>query len=161
MKTKGMKMKSRCKGRTKMGKPCGAAATDGGLCFFHANPDKASELGRIGGRSNRHAVAGGGDPVSPLDNAVALRDKVGRVITDVLAGKIHPKVASVLPPLLNLQLHAIHTADLEQGLAKLEQGMARLQQSKLMDSTVNEPTTADDRERESRAASGEPGELGG
>jgi len=37
---------SRCKARTKAGKPCRAAATAGGLCFFHANPEKASELGR-------------------------------------------------------------------------------------------------------------------
>lgn len=41
---------SRCKATAKTGKRCGAAATEGGLCFFHANPDKAAELGRIGGR---------------------------------------------------------------------------------------------------------------
>ena len=35
---------SRCKGQNKRGEPCGAAATTGGLCFFHANPNKASEL---------------------------------------------------------------------------------------------------------------------
>lgn len=39
----------RCKAQAKSGKRCGAAATAGGLCFFHANPNKASELGRIGG----------------------------------------------------------------------------------------------------------------
>jgi hypothetical protein len=47
---------SRCKAQAKSGKPCRAAATAGGLCFFHANPDKASELGRIGGRNKRHAA---------------------------------------------------------------------------------------------------------
>ena len=50
------KSDSRCQGRTKSGKPCRAAATAGGLCFFHANPNKASELGRIGGRS-KHMMA--------------------------------------------------------------------------------------------------------
>jgi hypothetical protein len=49
-------LNSRCNARAKSGKPCGAAATPGGLCFFHANSKKASELGRIGGRSNRHAA---------------------------------------------------------------------------------------------------------
>ena len=140
-----------CKARTKAGKPCRAAATEGGLCFFHANPNKASELGRIGGRSNRHAAAGGGDPLLPLDNAVALRETVGRLIADVLAGKVHPRIAAGLAPLMNLQLQAIKTADLEQRLAKLEQ------QSSLIDGTSNEPTAAPDRDGESRAASGEVG----
>ena len=37
-----------CKAKTKKGSPCRAAATEGGLCFFHANPNKAAELGRVG-----------------------------------------------------------------------------------------------------------------
>jgi len=154
METKRMKMKSRCKGRTKMGKPCRAAATGGGLCFFHANPNKASELGRMGGRGNRHTVAESGDPMPPLDTPVAVRDRGNRLFDDVIAGKIQPKVAAVLVSLLNLQLHAIRPADMEQQLARLEQ------QSKLTDSSANEPKAADDREHESRAASGEPGEAG-
>src|ERR1039458_4489202 len=152
MEIKEMKLKNRCNGRTRAGKPCRAAATDGGLCFFHANPNKASELGRIGGRSNRHAAAGGGDPLLPLDNAVAIRDAMGRLIADVIAGRVHPRVAVSVAPLMNLQLHAIKTADLEQRLAKL------VQQSKLRDGTSNEPTAERDQEHESRAASGEVGE---
>jgi uncharacterized protein DUF5763 len=57
----------RCKAKTKSGKPCRAAATAGGLCYFHANPDKASELGRIGGRSNRHSASEAADPLPALD----------------------------------------------------------------------------------------------
>jgi hypothetical protein len=139
-----------CKGRTKAGNPCRAAATDGGLCFFHANPNKASELGRIGGRSNRRA-AGRCDPLPTLDNAVALRDTAARLIADVIAGKVHPRVAAGLAPLMNLQLHAIKTADLEQRLAKLEQ------QSKLRDITSYEPGAACDQDSGSRAATGEVG----
>jgi hypothetical protein len=131
-------MKSRCKSRTKAGKPCGAAATAGGLCFFHANPNKAAELGRIGGRNNRHAAAGGGDPLPTLDNAVALRDTAARLIADVIAGKVHPRIAAGLAPLMNLQLHAIKTADLEQRLAKLEQ------QSELRDGHSDELADAGD-----------------
>jgi hypothetical protein len=121
MKTKGTKMKSHCKGRTKAGISCRAAASDGGLCFFHANPNKASELGRIGGRSHGHAVAEGGDLLAPLDNAVALRDTVARLIADVIAGKIPPKVAAVLPRLLILQLNAIRVADVARQLAAVAQ----------------------------------------
>jgi len=112
---------SRCKVRAKSGKPCRAAATDGGLCFFHANPSKASELGRIGGRTNRHAAANENvDPLPTLDNARAVRDTVARLIADVYAGRIHRRIASGLAPLLNLQMRAIETADFERRLARLE-----------------------------------------
>lgn len=135
-----------CKGRTKAGKPCGAASTVSGLCFFHANPNKASELGRIGGRRKRHAAVESGDPVPTLDNAVALRDTAARLIADVIAGKVHPRVASGLAPLMNLQLQAIKTADFEQRLAKLEH------QSKLSDDAFDKPSAARDCDLESRAA---------
>jgi hypothetical protein len=46
----------RCRARTKQGKPCKAAAMEGGLCYFHGNPDKVAELGRLGGRRNRRAL---------------------------------------------------------------------------------------------------------
>jgi len=146
MKTKEMKMKSHCKGRTKAGINCRAATTDGGLCYFHANPNKASELGRIGGRSHRHAVAEGGDALPPLDNAVVFRDAVGRVIADVLTGKIHPKVAAVLPPLLILQLNAIRVADVARQLAAVEQQSKLKQQSKLRDGTSDDPAAARDQD---------------
>jgi hypothetical protein len=110
----------RCKALAKSGKPCRAAATEGGLCFFHANPDKASELGRIGGRSNRHVATENADPPPSLDNALAVRDTVARLIADVYAGKINPRIATGLAPLLNLQLRAIETTDQEGRLAKLE-----------------------------------------
>jgi hypothetical protein len=42
-------MKTNCKALTKQGNPCKAPATEGGLCFFHANPDRARELGQMGG----------------------------------------------------------------------------------------------------------------
>jgi hypothetical protein len=113
----------RCQARTKSGKPCRAAATAGGLCFFHANPNKASELGRIGGRNNRHASGENVDPLPTLDNAIAVRDTVDRLIVDVHAGRTHPRIATCLAQLLNLQLRALERteiADLERRLAKLE-----------------------------------------
>ncbi|MCU1307814.1 MAG: hypothetical protein JWN45_2509 [Acidobacteriaceae bacterium] len=113
-----------CKAQTKAGKPCRAAATEGGLCFFHANPNKASELGRIGGRKNRHGVADPLDPLPRLDTAIAVRTTVARLIEDVYAGKLHPRIASGLAPLLSLQLRAIERSDLGQRVAKLEKLLA-------------------------------------
>lgn len=117
----------RCKAKTKSGKPCQAAATAGGLCFFHANPNKASELGRIGGSSNRRAAAESANPLPPLDNALAVRDVVARLITDVYAGRIDPRIATSLTPLLNLQMRAIETTGIEQRLAELEKRTAESQ----------------------------------
>lgn len=110
----------RCRATTKSGKPCQAAATEGGLCFFHANPNKASELGRIGGRSNRHSVTGSADPLPKLESAMAVREAVGKLIADVYAGKLNPRVAAGLAPLMSLQLRTIEATDLERRLAKLE-----------------------------------------
>jgi hypothetical protein len=114
----------RCKGKTKSGNPCGAAATAGGLCFFHANPNKASELGRIGGKKNRHFTGETANPLPTLDNAIAVRDTVGRLIADVYDGKIEARIAAGLAPLLSLQLRAIEMteiADLKRRMAKLEE----------------------------------------
>jgi hypothetical protein len=102
---------TRCKGTTKRGEPCRAAATAGGLCFFHANPNKASELGRIGGRRNRRAVIEMVDPLPVVVDEVAVRDTVARLVADVYAGKVHPKTAASLALLLNLQLRAFGALD--------------------------------------------------
>jgi hypothetical protein len=115
----------RCRAKTKTGTPCRAAAMGGGLCFFHANPDKASELGRIGGRRNRHAANATADPPPALDTAMAVRDAVARLIAEVYAGTVSPRTAASLTPLLNLQMHAIETTDLEQRVAKVEKLLAK------------------------------------
>ena len=115
-----MNTDSQCKGKTKEVRACQAAATKGGLCFFHANPNKASELGRIGGQKNRHTARDTSDPLPRLETAMAVRTTVARLIEDVYAGKLHPKIASGLAPLLNLQLRAIESSDLERRLTKLE-----------------------------------------
>jgi hypothetical protein len=129
------KRDSQCKGKVKSGRRCRAAATSGGLCFFHANPNKASELGRIGGRSKGLRAAEPADPLPVLNNAVAVRDTVAKLITDVHAGKLHPKVAATLAPLLNLQLRAIETTKLERRVAAIEKW--------LLESEANAETDAD------------------
>jgi hypothetical protein len=55
-----------------------------------------------------------------LDNAIAVRDTVARLIVDIYSGKLQPRLAAGLAPLLNLQLRAIEIADLEGRLARLE-----------------------------------------
>ena len=114
---------SRCKAQTKAGKPCRAAAMGGGLCFFPANPNKASELGRIGGRKNRHTFPNE-EPLPALKTATAVREMVDRLISGVYSGTVDAKIASGLAPLLTIQLRAIGTADLERSVAELQKQLA-------------------------------------
>jgi hypothetical protein len=118
---------ARCKAQTKSGNPCCAAATAGGLCFFHANPNKAAELGRIGGRGRRTNGVEGADPLPTLGSAQAVRDTVSRLIADVYTGKLNPRIAAGLAPLVHLQLRAIRMADVEElqrRVAKVEKLLA-------------------------------------
>jgi hypothetical protein len=115
-----------CQGLTKKGKPCGAAAMEGGLCFFHANPKKAAELGRIGGKKNRHVPGEDLTPLPELDSPNAVREAVARLIADVYSGRLHPRTAAGLAALMNLQLRAIEQTSFQERLAKLERLVAKL-----------------------------------
>jgi hypothetical protein len=127
---------SRCKAQAKSGKPCRAAATEGGLCFFHGNPDKAAELGRIGGKSKFRA-AENSDPLPKLDNAAAVLDTGARLIGDLYAGRLNPRIAAGFASLMHLQLRAIETTNLEHRLANIEKRMAEISKDESVD---NSPT---------------------
>jgi hypothetical protein len=104
------KRDSRCKGVTKSGKPCRAWATESGLCFLHANPDKASELGRIGGRTNRHRVVEAGATLPKSNTGIAVQETIDRVIEDVYSGKLDPRSAAAICQLLNMRARVVQTA---------------------------------------------------
>lgn len=116
----------RCQG-PKAGKPSRAAATSGGLCFFHANPNKAAELGRIGGRkkSKRVVFPQKSWTVPQTDKVSAVQDAVEKLIADVYAGKLPPRVAAGLAALLNLQLRAVEATNLERRLEQVEKLLAK------------------------------------
>jgi hypothetical protein len=119
------KQANRCKAQNASGTPCQAAATPGGLCFFHANPNRAVELGRVGGRSKRSSLSSDtADPLPKLDTAIAVQNAVERVIAGLYAVTIQPRVAASLGPLLHLQLRAIEANALHVRLAKLEAQLA-------------------------------------
>lgn len=120
--------RNRCKALTKAGKPCRAFATEGGLCFFHGNPNKPSELGRIGGRRNRHVFADAVDPLPTADTALAVLNNATQIINDVYTGKVHPKIALSLERLLSLKLRAIEILELEWCAERARKQSAEAQQ---------------------------------
>jgi hypothetical protein len=101
-----------CKAVTNAGKPCRAAATEGGLCFFHGNPQKAAELGRIGGRKKYRTVTEL-NPLPKLDSAAAICKSIAQLAGEVHAGRLDPKVALSLTQMARLLLHALPAADIE------------------------------------------------
>lgn len=121
------KSDSRCKASTKNGTPCRAAAPESGLCYFHGNPNKASELGRIGGRRKVLPVAENVDPLPTLNSAMAVRETVARLVSETYAGKLSPRIAAGLGSLLNLQLRTIEITNLERCVESLETWMTSVE----------------------------------
>ena len=88
--------KERCKGVTKSGEPCTAWAMEGGLCYFHANPDRAAELGRNGGRRRKHTYEQSNEPVAPPESAADVKRMLAETMAEVKAGRMDPKVANTI-----------------------------------------------------------------
>jgi len=112
-----------CKGRTKTGRACRAAAGEGGLCFLHANPASARRLGQIGGRRNRRVA------VLDLDVPENMRfSDLSRLNAQamnlLLTGKLQPRAAAAFAQLCNSQLRVMQGADLEARVATLETQVA-------------------------------------
>jgi hypothetical protein len=55
-----------------------------------------------------------------------VREASARLIADVYSGRLNPRIATSLAPLLNLQLRAIETVELQQRVVKLERLLADL-----------------------------------
>ena len=73
----------------------------------------------MGGKKNGH-IRVGLDPLPNLDNAMAIRDTVARLISDVYSGKLHPRIAAGLAPLMHQQLRVLEKTEFEKSLARVE-----------------------------------------
>ena len=60
---------------------------------------------------------------------MAVRDVVTQLIADVYSGKLQPRVAAGLAPLLNLQLRAIEATDQDRRISRLEEMQTALEQT--------------------------------
>jgi hypothetical protein len=104
-----------CQKKKRDGNPCRAHALSGKQhCALHAEPSKAAELGRRGGR--RRAV------YSPYDlkefeapkTAAELRDLLAQSIIEIRNGQLDPKLANSISYLGAGFVRASEVADLEQ-----------------------------------------------
>ena len=113
--------KAKCKGKTKAGTPCRAPEVEKGLCFFHAHPEKPAELGREGGRKNRHWVDTRSD-VTPrrlrsFEDVLLLLEET---VNNVRQGPFDLRAANSIGFLAGILLKAIEHGRIEERLAQLE-----------------------------------------
>lgn len=55
-----------------------------------------------------------------MDSAVSMREWLKQLIADVYTGKVDPKVATALTPLLNLHMRALEIAAIEEANQRLK-----------------------------------------
>ena len=115
-----------CKATNKRGQPCGARATESGYCYLHTNPEMAARLGRAGGRGNRHVSERNPTPLPPLDSITGVANANAQMIGDLYAGRLEPKIATALAPLLTFQLRALGAEEQEEKFGKLEEEIKKL-----------------------------------
>ena len=110
-----------CRREKRDGSDCRARALIGkDYCSLHAEPGRAAELGRKGGR--RRAIYAPDrlkDFAAPKD-AADLRDLLAQSIIEIRAGVLDSKLANAISYLGMGFLRAVELADLEKRLVELE-----------------------------------------
>jgi hypothetical protein len=111
-----------CSATTKSGRPCRAAAVHGTrFCALHADPARAVELGRMGGRKNRHHVDTDEVTIAPPATPEDVKNLLAQAMVDVRTRKLDPRIASTLTYMSTALLKAFESTDMHQRLARLEE----------------------------------------
>ena len=119
-----MLIDSSCSAKNKRGEPCGAPATETGYCHLHSDPERAAQLGREGGRKNRHVLETDARPLPALDTMTGVCNALAVMIEDVHARRMDPKTAAGLAPLFNSLMRALEPEETERRLKNLETKLA-------------------------------------
>lgn len=110
-----------CSAKTKRGTRCQARPVAGSsLCALHANPDRAAELGRIGGRKNRHYFETDDIDVIPPSTPEEVKNLLSQAMADVRAKKLTPGIAGTLTYMASVLLKAMDDTDTHRRLSRLE-----------------------------------------
>jgi general stress protein YciG len=111
---------AQCKATTSSGARCKAKPHKDGLCFFHSDPKKAAELGRKGGRRNRHPYETPLENVTAPESAGDVKRMMAESMAEVRTGRMDPKLGTTLAYIGTSLLKAIEVSDLETRLRALE-----------------------------------------
>jgi len=118
--------RARCKAITKAGTPCKAAPMASGFCFLHSNPNKASELGRIGGKQNRRDRRPSVYALPKLEGLGSALERLQRIFDESVAGSMRPAVANILIKVTDLQTRVWEKTRFEQQIAELQEQVTTL-----------------------------------
>src|SRR5208283_492976 len=119
---------AQCKATTSSGARCKAKPHKNGLCFFHSDPKKAAELGRKGGRRNRHPYETPLQPVAAPESAGDVKRMLAETMAEVRTGKMDPKIGTNLAYIGTSLLKAIEVADDDDRLKRVEYDLEVLAQ---------------------------------
>jgi hypothetical protein len=87
----------KCRAATKAGRQCAAPVIRGAVyCALHSDPKKAAELGRKGGKANRHTFETPSQEVEPPESVGDVKRMLAQTMANVLAGKIDPKLGTTV-----------------------------------------------------------------
>src|SRR4029077_4587907 len=90
-------MRQHCRAKTKLGKRCKAVAIERGLCAFHADPQRAAQLGQLGGRKNRrYPLTVGAESLRVPQTAREVKNLLAEAMAGIHAGQLEPRVGSVM-----------------------------------------------------------------
>jgi hypothetical protein len=118
-------MNQTCKAKTKAGNPCKAIPFAKGLCAFHVDPNRAAQLGRMGGQKNRRIIPdSASEAISIPRTAEAVTNLLAETMAGIHARRLDPKIGNVMAYLGTALLNAFETAELERRIADLEKRTA-------------------------------------
>ncbi len=114
-------MAEKCSAINKRGTPCQAAAVHGSpFCALHGDPERAAELGRMGGLKNRHYVETDPVTIAKPSTPEDVQNVLAQTLVDMRAKKVDPRTATALAYVSGFLLKSFQTTDFEQRLARLE-----------------------------------------
>ena len=115
-------MSEKCSAKTKRGDHCRAPAVIGtSFCALHGDPKRAAELGRMGGRRNRHYVDTEPVNITPPSTPEDVKNLLAQATADVRAKKLDPRTASTIAQMCGILLKAFDSTDVHQRLRRLEE----------------------------------------
>jgi len=101
-----------CQASTKSGTRCAAPAVKGTrLCSLHADPKRAAEIGRKGGKRNLKLYDGGPQTVSIPESPADVKRMLAETMAEVRAGRMDPRQGTVLAYISHSLLKAMEVSE--------------------------------------------------
>jgi hypothetical protein len=102
-----------------------------GFCHFHENPNRAAQLGRLGGQNNRREKGSSAHAFPKMAGCESALEILQGIFEASRAGSMRPAVANILLKVINLHTEVWAKTRVEQQIAELQKQLTALK------STIN------------------------